>query len=284
MEFSGKDLEDIQRVAGLLNLTVDELLQQSRLNSSKITCTSVSGSPQPSPRHSATQQPSPLFQESQGHHVLSSQHQSSFDLDLDTFDLADPHSSGSGSDPSELALPPPVAEDQGAARVVLLNPHTTSYDCDTAAWGIGQPPGDVFDFEDVTMDSDPADEGSYVPVSDAKVDFDSVSEYTVRDDQEFVLEDASTDWALVSVSPESPLLQPATSPPVGSSVDQRYHRIAPKVTKYSALTPSESSSHRVQKKRRPYEGRKRVDTHLTRQLHACVRCRMQRNRVRYDMV
>ncbi|KAK3293656.1 uncharacterized protein B0H64DRAFT_326361 [Chaetomium fimeti] len=272
MEFSGKDLEDIQRVAGLLNLTVDELLQQSRVNSSKIT--SASSSPQPSPRRSANQQRSPLFQES---HVLSSHHQPSFGLDLDTFDLADPHSSSSGSDPSELALPPPAnTQDQGT-RVVLLNPHTTSYDCDAAAWGTNQPAGDVFAFDDTTMDSDPADDGSYVPVSDVKLDFDSVSEYTVREGQEFMLEDASADWALVSASPESPELQLAMSPAIGS-VDKRYHRIAPKFPRHGAQTPSESSSHRVKKKRSPYEGRKRVDTHLTRQLHACVRCRMQRNR------
>ncbi|EAQ84189.1 hypothetical protein CHGG_10593 [Chaetomium globosum CBS 148.51] len=293
MEFSGKDLEDIQRVAGLLNLTVDELLQQSRLNSSKITAGSVSSSPQPSPqprpRHIASQQRSPLFQHQESPVLSNQHHQPSFDpdlrleldldLDLDTFDLGDPNLSGSGSDPSELALPapgPPVTKDQGA-RVVLLNPHTTSYDCDEAAWGINPPPGHVFAFDDVTMDSDAADDGSYVPVSDAKVDFDSVSEYTVREDQEYVLEDASADWSLVSASSESPLSKLPMSPPMGS-IDKRYHRIAPKVPKHSAQTPSESSSHRVKKKRSPYEGSKRVDTHLTRQLHACVRCRMQRNR------
>jgi hypothetical protein len=40
------------------------------------------------------------------------------------------------------------------------------------------------------------------------------------------------------------------------------------------------SSHRVRKKRARYSASNRVDTNLTRSLNACVRCRIQRNRVR----
>ncbi|KAL1842470.1 hypothetical protein VTJ49DRAFT_5207 [Mycothermus thermophilus] len=57
---------------------------------------------------------------------------------------------------------------------------------------------------------------------------------------------------------------------------KRQARIAPR----SSRTSLERSSqpHRIKKKRSPYEAENRIGTHLTRQLHACVRCRMQRNR------
>jgi hypothetical protein len=266
MDFSGKDLEDIQRVAGLLNLTVDELLQQSRVRAGD-----ASSSPQQLPRRNASQQPSPLSQASHAGHALPSRYQASFDLDLDSFELGD-----SGRDPSDLALPPPAAQDQGA-QVILLNPHTTSYDCDAALWGFDQPAGQAFPFDDAAMEFDPAEDGSYVPVTGAEIERESISEYTAQEVQDSVLDDASSDWALVSASPGSLAMQTVMSPS-SASADKRYHRIAPKFPKSSTQTPSESSSHRVKKKRSPYEGSKRIDTHLTRQLHACVRCRMQRNR------
>jgi hypothetical protein len=275
MEFSGKDLEDIQRVAGLLNLTVDELLQQSRARSQS--APSPSNSPQqPSPQHGTGAQRGTHFPASQILH--SQQHRGSLDLDLDAFDLCDPSSSGAGSDPSELSLPPPATEGQDA-EVILLNPRTTWYDCDAAMFSFDEAAVESLTFEDTVM-PEAAEDGSQAPGSDMEIDFESVSNYTAREEaQGSAVDDASTDWSLVAPSSGSPLLQTPVSPSA-RSVDKSYHRIAPKMSRSNAKSTSETSSHRVKKKRSPYEGSKRIDTHLTRQLHACVRCRMQRNRVR----
>ncbi|KAK4155269.1 hypothetical protein C8A00DRAFT_13670 [Chaetomidium leptoderma] len=261
MDFSGKDLEDIQRVAGLLNITVDELLQQSRARNQNATFAS-------SPTHPTH------FPETQ---VPANQLQTPSDLDLDAFDPCHPQSSGSGSDPSELSFLPPTTQDQDA-KVILLNPHTPWYDCDTAACGSNQSPGETFTFNETTADPETAEDGSYLSLAQMEINSELVSEHTPREVHGFVLDDASTDWALVSSSPETPAFQSPMSPSTGST-GKRYHIIAPKFTKSSSSqSTSDNSSYRVKKKRSPYEGSKRIDTHLTRQLHACVRCRMQRNR------
>lgn len=273
MEFSGKDLEDIQRVAGLLNLTVDELLQQSRGHSENVTFDS---SPPQHPQQGTGQ---PRWTDSLESRAPAFQHQQEpLELGLDTFDLDDLQSGGAGSDPSEMSLPPPATQSHGS--VILLNPHTTTYDCDTAVWGINQSPGESLTFGDTAMDPDFAEDGSYVPVSEMEIDSESLSNRAAWEDaRESRLDDGSSDWALVSASPASAASKTPKSPS-SDSTDKRYHRIAPKYSKPSAQSSSESSSHRVKKRRSPYEGKKRIDTHLTRQLHACVRCRMQRNRVR----
>lgn len=272
MEFSGKDLADIQRVAGLLNLTVDELLQQSRFHSKNAASTS-SPSQTSQSGDGASQQPSPEQP------VPTSRPQAALNLELANFDLDNPQSSGPGSNPSEFSLPPPAAQDLGRG-VILLNPHATSYDCDTAAWGVNPSAGGDFSFEDTMMDPDIAEDGSYVPVSEMEIESGSFSDYATREEtQESGLDDGSAGWAIVSPFSGSPPIPTPASPSTGSP-DKRYHRIAPRFPKPTARSPSDSSSNRVKKKRSPYDGRKRIDTHLTRQLHACVRCRMQRNRVR----
>jgi hypothetical protein len=253
-----------------LGISVDELLQRSRFHCANAASASAGSPSYASQSDGASQQPSP----EQG--VPTSQHQASLDLDLTGFDLDDPQPSGPRSVPSEFSLPPPVAQDLGR-EVILLNPHTTSYDCDTAAWGVNPSAGDNFAFDDAVVDPDFAEEASYVPVSKMEIDSASFSDCTTREEtQESGLDDVSAGWAIVSPVSRSP---PIASPSMGSA-DKNYHRIAPKIPKSSTRSPSDSSSSRVRKKRSPYEGRKRVDTHLTRQLHACVRCRMQRNRVR----
>jgi hypothetical protein len=273
MEFSGKDLADIQRVAGLLKLSVDELLQQSRFHYTNPASASAGSPSHASQSDGASQQPSPA----QG--VPSTRHQASLDLDLTGFDLDDPQPGSSRSDPSGFSLPPPATQDFGR-EVILLNPHTTSYDCDTAAWGVNPPAGGNFAFDDITVvDPDFAEDASYVPVSEMEIDSASFSDGTTREEtQESGLDDGSAGWAIVSPVSRSPPIPTPASPSAGSA-DKSYHRIAPRVSKSTTRSPSDGSSGRVKKKRSPYEGRKRIDTHLTRQLHACVRCRMQRNRV-----
>jgi hypothetical protein len=272
MEFSGKDLEAIQRVAGLLGVTVDELLQQSRAQNQN----AASSPPQqPAPQQNLGQQQQAPFLEGQAY---ATQHEISLDLDSDSFDLVTVQSNRSGSDPPDLILPPSVAHDQG--EVILLNPQTTWYDCD-APWGVHQPFGETSNFDDIAMDSETTGDGSFVRLIEMEIDTASLSDHTARGEGDAsALDNVSTDWALVSSSPESPALQSSMSPSTGSA-DNRYHRIAPRVANPKPQSASDSSSARVKKKRSKYERSKRVDTHLTRQLHACVRCRMQRNRVRY---
>lgn len=271
MEFSGKDLEAFQRVAGLLGVTVDELLQQSRAQSQT---TASSPLQQPAPRHDTAQQQHVLLLEDQ---VPATEYRASIELDSGSFDLVTVQSSGSGNDPPDLTLPPSVTEDQ--REVILLNPHTTWYDCD-APWGVHPPLEEGSTFEDIAMDSETTGDGSFVRLTEMEIDTTSLSENTARGEGDgSAMDDVSMEWALVSPSPESPNFQPPPSPST-SSADNRYHRIAPRVAKQAPHSASDSSSARVKKKRSAYERSKRVDTHLTRQLHACVRCRMQRNRVR----
>lgn len=270
MEFAGKDLEDIQRVAGLLNLTVDELLQQSRSQSQN----AAHSPPQPSPRHSLSQQRPTLSQEIQ---VPTSHHHTSLELDLDAFDLESFQSSGSGSEEPQPSLAPPPPPNNGT-EVILLNPPTAWYDCDTL-WGFNQSLDAIPNFDDITMDSEATPEGSSLPLSEMEIDCETASHHPAPSQgghEESVLDDGLTDWALVSISPEPPAFQPQTSPSV--STDKRYPKIAPRSSKSNSHSTSHSSSSRVKKKRSRYDGSQRVDTHLTRQLHACVRCRMQRNR------
>jgi hypothetical protein len=248
-----------------LNISVDELLQQSRFHHTNPASASA-GSPSHASQSdgASSQQPSPA----QG--VPTSRHQASLDLDLTGFDL---------DDPSDFSLPPPATQDFGR-EVILLNPHTTSYDCDTAAWGVNPSTGANFAFDGAAGDPDFAEDASYVPVSEMEIDSASFSDGTTREEtRESGLDDGSAGWAFVSPVSRSPPIPTPASPSTGSA-DKNYHKIAPRVSKSSTRSPSDSSSGRVKKKRSPYEGRKRIDTHLTRQLHACVRCRMQRNRVR----
>ncbi len=264
MEFLGKDLEDIQRVAGLLNLTVDELLQQSRSHSQN----AANNSPPQilSPQLGLNPQRQALFPEGQ---VPSSQHHSpldpeldSFDLDLDPFDLPQLQPGGSGSGP-------PAPQHQETRRI-LLNPPTTWYSCDSL-WGFNQSLGEIPDFDDAAMESEPTGEGSeYVRVSEME-DHASASQHPGPDD-------SLRDWALVSPPPEpSAFKSPRSS---SGSTGKRYTKIAPRDSRANSHSTPDGSSSRVKKPRSRYDGTQRVDTHLTRQLHACVRCRMQRNRGR----
>jgi hypothetical protein len=278
MQFSGKDLEDIQRVAGLLNLTVDELLQRGQTQSHD----TATNSPVQQPVLGGLDQGySPLQWENS---ASANPHLAYRDLGSDTVDLGDLQSSGSGLEsPDFLLLPSPVLVGQDrTTEIFLLNPQTTRYDCDVPLPGFdGEPAGGSFAFDSTTADPEPEEEEPHA--SGVGMDIDSgsrISDHTAQEQGEgCLLDDASTDWALVSASPESSVCLTPISASTGSA-SKRFYKIAPRLSKSNWQSSSESGSHRVKKKRSPYEGSKRVDTHLTRQLHACVRCRMQRNRVR----
>ncbi|KAK3989622.1 hypothetical protein QBC44DRAFT_241205 [Cladorrhinum sp. PSN332] len=260
MDFTGKDLEDIQRVAGLLNLTVDELLQQSRNRTNHATPGTSSQEPEAQlilPHHhsSARRQEEPFPWQ---HAVQDEVYQTSPNLDIEPFEFEDLQSASSAG-PS-------------GTRTILLNPQSTHYDCDTAVWGFGDSVGEAFPPDEAGYL--PGDESSsYVDATPMTIDSDSVSEHTTR---EALIDDTSTDWALVPSPPDSlsAFNFPVSPSSASGSAEKRYPALAPKILKPS----SSDDSHRVRKRRSPYEGTRKTDTHLTRQLHACVRCRMQRNR------
>lgn len=271
MEFSGKDLEDIQRVAGLLNLTVDELLQQSRDRIHH--ATPVRSPRQLSPQYCISQTESSLSLD-----IRPAQRQSAPGFNLDPFDFDVPQSESPATDP--VGSSPPLPARHPGTQVILLNPQSPWYDCDAALLDFNESFSDSLELDRSNYpDTDTA--SSFVPVEAMQTDSRSASENTAREKGIMSpMDDGSTDWALVS-PPESLALQTPASPSTGST-DKRYYMIAPRSSKSSAQSNSESSSYRVKKKRRPYEGTKKTDTHLTRQVHACVRCRMQRNRVRWN--
>jgi len=282
MEFSKRDLEDIQRVAGLLNLTVDELLQQSRAHTET---TPQPPSPQdssPPLQQSAVFVPEDLVLPDQHHH-----HTPYLDADSDLVDLGDSglQSGSSRSGFADFSYPASVAPDQASTEVILLNPYTAWYDCDAPfSWDPNQAPDQGFNLGGFVADPELAGEGSYVPGSEMEIDSEVASDYTARDPtqasaQESAQDEVLTDWAVVSASSEALAVLQSPISGASGSTSGNYHKIAPRLGKKSQPAIPDTSS-RIKKKRGRYEGSKRVATHLTRQLHACVRCRMQRNRVR----
>jgi hypothetical protein len=269
MEFSRKELEDIQRVAGLLNLSVDELLQQSRERTHK---TTPAESPRQQPQHRISQQRPSFSVAAEASPVRSLTIQ---DGDFDLLDFELPQPGSAGTDPARPSPRQPA--ERSGTDVILLNPHSPWYDCDAALFGFDDSLGDTLGLDESNLPAADA-ASSYIPASAMQIDSSSVSGQTAQEEsQGDGLDDASTDWALVS-PPESLAFHTSASPSTASK-DKRYHVIVPRSSKSTSQSASENSSYRVKKKRSPYEGSKKTDTHLTRQLHACVRCRMQRNRV-----
>lgn len=265
MDFSGKDLEDIHRVAGLLNLTVDELFEQSRARAHHITPVRQSLPQHPlHPHRDSLPWQDLLIQDQQFHPTFE-------------YDDGQPGSSSSASQLQHSHQTGP-----SGTTVELLNPQSLAFDCDAGIVGFNDAIGEGFVLDDTDYlqnDADSPGGDSYVSATPMQLDSDSISENTSLAREELVMvDDASTDWSMVPSPPGSMPYHTATSPSSGSlSGDKRYPALAPRV-KSSSQSASDNSANRIRKKRSPYEGSKKTDTHLTRQVHACVRCRMQRNR------
>jgi len=290
MEFSPKDLEDIQRVAGLLNLNFDQLIQQRRREA---------GGDHFAPSSSSITIPAPgsgplgplgIAGSSQAwhdgfHHASHASHaHTSFHDHSPVLDHGHPFGLEEYADrePSAPSATSDGAEGPGT-EVILLNPQAVWYDCDAGLWdpdaASGDHPGTD---EPMAMEED--GEESFVAVTPMQLDADTDIVSTPADaTQEKDLESVGADWAMVSSSPGSfSSFHTPISPHVGSSTDKRYHPLAPRAVQRSpphSGSQASSSSHKIRKKRSPYQGTKKKDTNLTRQVHACVRCRMQRNRV-----
>ena len=129
---------------------------------------------------------------------------------------------------------------------------------------------------------------------------------SVENSSEDSTESTSNDPALARLSPPNMPLLTRERSPVSSRLQHdldedapRQHRaLLPKPPGYglvrsrlssqaqqSVKSFPETSESRIRKKRRPYNDRKtRLETHMTRRINACIRCRMQRNRVTYPML
>ena len=277
MDFSGQELEHLQRAAGLLGLTVDELIQHGRR-------------PPPSP---ATPVPARHHQ----HHITSpgAFYQAFSPRQSQVIDFSPPGGLGDqgllGVDSPWRTSPaapaasfshlPAVPQQSLSTEVILLNPQTAWYDCNMDFTDF------VGDLSDGTSSADPGSssdslglgQGSFVHVTPA-ADSDADSESTAREEgDDVVMGDSGADWNVVS--PPSVSSASTGTSVAGGSRKQRFKSIAPRPgsTVSSLSSRASSSSHKVRKRRSPYEQSSKDDTNLTRQLNACVRCRMQRNRV-----
>lgn len=268
MEFSRENLETIQRAAELLGLSVDELLQQSRKKAKKdANIPSLHDSPGTGPQHNSTQQ-------TPSEHPLG--------LTPDSEQQTPFYASSDQDKPHELALTPPPSQCPDT-EVILLNPHTVLYGCDAPFWSSGSPTGQGFEFDDgVAVDPlCPEDEPS-VQAMEWENDVESGFEPIDVEDRQSMPDNSPTSWSMVSAPSGSAARRISASS--GSSSDRRYPQIAPKSVKTISSNISASSANRIKKKRSGYTDSKRRDTYLTRQFHACIRCRMQRNRVRPCLV
>jgi hypothetical protein len=285
MEFSEKDLEDIRRVAGLLNLTVDELIQQRRQSQatqqiSNHAQTAVASAHGISTHfavagpgdvagalaaHVVDDPSTPL----PWHHTRDLHRNDSMDVDSIEFEEY-------GDQPSATSVNSESVHNE-ETEVILLNPQAVWYDCDAGFWEFDDPAEQRL-AQDETRAEEEDDGESFVSVNPMQLDPDSGSTAPAEGPSR-ESESVGADWAIISSSPGSmSSLKTPMSPTTGSG-EKRYHLIAPKTGRSPTQTTSQASSHKIRKKRSPYQGAKKKDTHLTRQVHACVRCRMQRNRV-----
>ncbi|KAK4455198.1 hypothetical protein QBC34DRAFT_445463 [Podospora aff. communis PSN243] len=284
MEFSEKDLEDIRRVAGLLNLTVDELIQQRRQSQAS----QISNHAQAAavsahhgiPTHFSVGGPGhvadPLTAHAVGgpntplpwHHARNFHRHDSMDVDSIEFEEY-------GDQPSAASVNSESVRNE-ETEVILLNPQAVWYDCDAGLWDFDDPAERQPSQDEARVEEDGGE--SFVSVSLMQLDADSGSTAPVEGPNR-ESESVGADWAIISSSPGSMSSFKTPMSPTTGSGEKRYHLIAPKTGRSPTQSiAAQASSHKIRKKRSPYQGAKKKDTHLTRQVHACVRCRMQRNR------
>ena len=278
MEFSGQELEDLQRAAGLLGLTVDELVRLRRR-------------PFPSPGMPVPVRdlPHQTAGSSAFYQAPPPPHQS-YVVDFSQaggqgfVGLADPWMSSQESLLPGISHPRPLLAQSVNTEVILLNPQTAWYDCNM----------DFADFAGVLSRETPSanagsssesldlEQGSFVHVPAVAAESDAESESTAREEADDVtMEDAGADWSVVLAPGASAASSGGSASP--DPKKRRYQSIAPRPgsTTSSPSSKASSTSHKVRKRRSPYQQSSKDDTNLTRQLNACVRCRMQRNRVGY---
>src|SRR5206468_2970605 len=138
-------------------------------------------------------------------------------------------------------------------EVILLNPQTVWYDCDAGLWDFEDTlaPHPVPDEEAGAQEEDGGE--SFVSVTPMLLDQDTdIGSLARGDGQSKDRESIGGDWAIISSSPGSmSSFQTPVSPTTGSG-EKRYHLIAPKTGRSPTYNMSQSSSHKIRKKRSPY--------------------------------
>lgn len=271
----------LQRAAGILNLSVDELLQLQRGPSSSTL--TLGGGSSSSTHHGLNN----VYVDNQqfasfpvngsedvfwdhGHSLnIDPLHQdvSHFAADFPSFTAQRPflerHSSSGGVSH--------VLQHTPNEHVVLLNPEIEN------AWYACNKDYEWMDFDEISGSDRNNSSGTdgFVHLTPQSPGSDAESESTTRDDDVDMDSADEIDRSLSVTTPAD-----ARS---GSSLGSRqYKLIAPRPGTVKSLSSGPTPvalGYRVRKKRAPYSQPHRADTNLTRALNACVRCRIQRNRV-----
>lgn len=274
----------IQQAAGYLNLSVDELLQQQRApppSESSLTLGASGSRPNYAQNDSldddgqlntfvAHGNDATFWQSDHGGNADygTSQQQDGNQLlmmDLPSFGPEQPIFDGHPPPHAFLAAP---QED-----VILLNPEIEN------AWYACNMDYQVIKLGDISGSDRNNSSGTdgFVKLAPHSHGSDGDSESTARDgDVDMSSGDDDGDGA-----PSVPT--PANSQSSSSLGNRQYKLIAPRPGTVKLLPGGSDigvSVPRVRKKRAPYSASRRLDTNLTRSLNACVRCRIQRNRVR----
>jgi hypothetical protein len=298
MEFYGQDLEDLQRVAGLLHVSVDELVAQSRtLN--------ISTGTRAQSYYVLEQNSSTEFLESTGFvQDDDSAYQEWTNVSLlpasDNYEASQYNSAGASS---EMGMIDPqrrmdVSSGIDYAGGELLNPDSNplfaNYGCnmitDFSSFLTAINDGDFNGINDIE------DQESHVPQVYAEDEISYV--FIEQEGEEFDMEDgiSSQNQPGDAVSAQGGIsIQYSTSssqrPIIKQGVYANIHGGQTRHLPAIAPKPEQLTDHKkhamyhvdpankVRKKRQPLNQERKLSTNLTRQIYACVRCRMQRNRV-----
>lgn len=271
----------LQRAAGILNLSVDELLQLQRGRSDSTLSLGGRSNRAHHGRNDTHEdrQQYASFPANGSDDILWEHSQnpdiSPFQQDANQFEMADFPSLN--SERPTLESPSPshgishAAQHTSHENVVLLNPEIQN------AWYACNLDYDMIEFGEISGSdrNDSSGTDGFIQLTPVSHDSDAGSESTTRDD-DVDMESADEDDHLLSIA------TPADRRSSSSLGSRQYKLIAPRPGTDQARSHGSSpgaSNHRVRKRRAPYSAAHRFDTNLTRSLNACVRCRIQRNRV-----
>jgi hypothetical protein len=328
MELSGRDLEDLQRAAAVLQVSVDDLLQIRRDQGRKASAAEdilglddgdsglgFSGSSSFSHQTQIVggewhgQRGQIGGSEYQGAQVYGVPSTWNFPQDGTSYMMDGTATTATAAttqylghiaadsspvgDSSSVTVTWPVVEDK---RVILLNARSQApwYDCNVGLSNYWDPV--ELGHDDSSIQFQDVDSSEWVDATPAGEDM-SIAGYTtisghtaspkpgLADFKSPTPDDSSgdpMDWAIVPSSAQSTssgIFQARSLSNSPSSKASKFLSIAPKPGRQEIASVPGNSSSRVKKKRAKYGASRKAQTKITRDAHACVRCRMQRNRV-----